>query len=246
MNRMLRSCALDLLAIAVACCGLAACSRGEKPESASIQEAAPKAPVETPPPPEPASALGTASGRLKMADFPTDTEHYAWVNDPSPANLKKAQSFVEEEYQSALASWTPKTHELVIFLFTNPLSPGEVETLKASIAVNGEAIRKRSETRRDIATIQTIGLSYPVPPGNQTAHVAVWKRGTNGRFYSANGPAELRVSVLPEWAPWTLPGRVLPEIELHTSGKSHYGGSSSGESEWQIQVRVPVICTRAP
>src|ERR1700730_3054488 len=122
MNRIQNSCAVYFLATAVAFGGLTGCNRAAKSESGSANEELPPAAVETPPPPEPASALGSASGTLRMADFAKETDFYAYDKDRSDANLKNAQGQVAEDFHSALARWKPGSHSLVIYLFTDNLS----------------------------------------------------------------------------------------------------------------------------
>ena len=243
MNRIPNSWPVWLLATAVAFGGLTACSHGSKSDSASTNVAPPPAVEEAPPPPEPASALGSASGTLRMADFAKETDFYAYDSERSDAHLAKAQGQVAEQFHSAMARWKPGSHSLVIYLFTDSMSADEADKLKTSIVNDGDAIQKRSATSRQIASITVTLKSYPPATGTQTASVIVSSRGSNGRFYSATGSADVQLSSLPVTAAWAKPGRVLPEMELRTSGKSHYSGSSFGSSEWQIETRVPVIYT---
>jgi hypothetical protein len=87
--------------------------------------------------------------------------------------------------------------------------------------------------------------SRPPATGVQTAHVILESKESNGRPYTATGPGNVQVSSLPVKESWAKPGRVLPEIVLRTNGKTHYGGSSFGSSEWKIETRVPMIITSA-
>ena len=241
-NRILHCCAVYLLAAAVVFAGFTACKGPAKSgDSAPTSTAPPAAPVEAPPPPEPASALGTASGTLRMSDFAKETDFWAFDKDPSEANRAKAEGQVTEDFQSALAQWKPRSHSLVIYLFTDRLSAAEAAQLKTAIATDGDAVRKRSSTPQQIAAVTVTFPSYPPPAGPQTASIIIDSRGSNKRSYSATGSADVQVSILPLNASWANPGRVLPEVALRASGKSHYGGSSFGSREWQIETHVPVI-----
>jgi hypothetical protein len=243
-NRIPNSFAVYLLAAAVVFAGLTACNQPAKSrEVAPTSTAPPAAPVEAPPPPEPASALGSASGTLQMADFANEADFWAFDKDPSEANRAKAQGQVKEEFRCALAQWKPRSHSLVIYLFTGSVSTEEANQLKSDIVTGGEALRKRSSAPQQLAALTVTFQSYPPPAGPQTASVIIDSRGSNKRSYSATGSADVQVSILPLEASWARPGRILPEIALRTSGKSHYGGSSFGSREWQIETRVPVVIT---
>jgi hypothetical protein len=241
-KRTPNSCAVFLLAAAAVFAGLTACNRPAKSgEGAPASSAPPAAPVEAPPPPEPASALGTASGTLRMSDFAKETDFWAFDKDPSDANRATAQGQVTEDFHSALAQWKPGSHALVIYLFTDNLSAEEADELKTAIATDSDTLRKRSSTPQQIAAVTVTFQSYPPPAGAQTASIIIDSRGSNKRSYSATGSADVQVSILPLKVSWAKPGRVLPEIALRASGKSHYGGSSFGSREWHIETRVPVI-----
>jgi hypothetical protein len=239
-KRISNACTVYLVA-AVAFAGFTACNRPAKSgDNSSTSTARPATPVEAPPP-EPASALGTASGILRMSDFAKETDFWAFDKDPSDANRAAAQGQVREDFHSALAQWKPGSHSLVIYLFTDSLSAEEAEQLKTAIATGRDAVRRRSSTPEQIAAVTVTFESYPPPAGPQTASIIIDSRGSNKRSYSATGSADVQVSILPLRASWAQPGRVLPEIALRASGKSHYGGSSFGSREWQIETRVPVI-----
>jgi hypothetical protein len=247
--RMPNSRAVHLLTLAVVLASLTGCSSGPKPEHAPTNTTVPPVAVEPPPPPEPASALGTASGTLRMVDFAQQDDFWAYDKDPSDANRAKAQGQVDDEFHSAMAVWKPRSQSVVIFLFTDNLSVDEAAQLKESIATNsdvmtnGEAIHKRNLTPGKVAFITVTFGSRPPTTGAQTAHITVEGRGSSGRSYSATGPAEVQVTSLPVNATWAKPGRLLPEIILRTKGKTHYGGSTFGGAEWQIETRVPMIIT---
>jgi hypothetical protein len=249
VHRMPNSRAIHLLALAVGFASLTGCSSGPNPEHAPTNTTAATPPVEPPPPPEPASALGTASGTLRMVDFAKDTDFWAYDKDSSDANRAKAQGQVDNEFHSAMAVWKPRSQSVVIFLFTDSLSVDETTQLKESIAsnsdvmTNGEAIHKRNLTPGKVAFITVSFNARPPATGAQTASVTVESRGSSGRSYTATGPAEVQVTSLPVNATWAKPGRLLPEIILRTKGKTHYGGSTFGGAEWQIETRVPMIIT---
>jgi hypothetical protein len=233
-----------LLVTALVVVGLAACNRAAKTEGESTKLAPSAAPVEPPPPPEPASALGSASGTLRMVKFAKEMDFWAFDKNPSDANLAKAQGRVDQEFHAAMASWKPGGYSLVIHLFTDNLSPDEVEQFKTAIVNDSDAIRKRAATPGKVAGIRVNFESNAPPSGRQKVYLSIDSRLSDGKFASESGQADLQISILPPRTTWALPGRVLPEVELRTSGKQHYGGSSFGGSEWQIQVHVPVIIRR--
>jgi hypothetical protein len=142
-----------------------------------------------------------------------------------------------------MAQWKPRSQTLVIFLFADNLNEGETAELKTSILNNDDAIHKRNLTLGKVAFITVRFETSPPAIGAQTAHVTLESKESNGRPYTATGPADVQVSSLPVKQEWAKPDRVLPEIVLRTSGKMHYGGSSSGSSEWEIETRVPMIIT---
>jgi hypothetical protein len=135
------------------------------------------------------------------------------------------------------------------FLFTDSLSVDETAQLKESIATNsdamtnGEAIHKRNLTPGKVTFITVMFDSRPPATGAQPAHVTIDSKLSNGKSNSATGPAEVETTSLPVKATWAKPGRLLPEIILRTKGKTHYGGSTFGGAEWQIETRVPMIIT---
>jgi hypothetical protein len=241
LSRIRGLCAVHLLVATVVFGGLTACNRAAKSDGASTEEKPPTVTAEAPPPPEPASALGSASGALRMTDFAGETDFWAYDKEPSDANRAKAQGQVTEEFHSAMAQWKPRNHTLVIYLFTDSLRTDETAKFKTSVARDGDAIRKLSSTPGQVAAITVTFKSYPPPTGAQTASVIIDSRGSNKRSYSATGRADVQVSVLPVTESWATPGRILPEMELRASGKTHYSGSSFGSSQWQIETRVPVI-----
>jgi hypothetical protein len=223
-------------------------SRREHDKRAAIRAldengAPPAAVVEAPPPPEPASPLGSATGTLRMVDFAKDADFWAYDKDASDANLAKAQGRFSAQFHSAMAQWKPRSQTLVIFLFADNLNEGETAELKTSILNNGDAIHKRNLTLGKVAFITVRFETSPPATGAQTEHVTLESKESNGRPYTATGPADVQVSSLPVKQAWAKPGRVLPEIVLRTSGKTHYGGSSFGSSEWEIETRVPMIIT---
>jgi hypothetical protein len=243
-TRTLTSCSTHLLAVAVIFAGFTACNNKTKSTDAPTTELTPPAATaEAPPPPEPASALGTASGTLQMTDFANEADFWAFDKDPSDARRAKAKGQVTEEFHSALAQWKPRNHSLVIYLFIVSLSADEAAKLKTSLVSNSGDIQKRSSTPGQLAAITVEFRSYPPPTGAQSASITIDSRGNSGRSYSATGSADAQVSILPLNALWAQPGRLLPELELRSSGKTHYGGSSFGSSQWQFETRVPVIIT---
>jgi len=153
-----------------------------------------------PPPPEPASALGTASGTLRMVDFAQEVDFWAYDKEPSDANRAKAQGQVAEEFRSAMAVWKPRSQSVVIFLFTDTLTVAEVAQLKESITTNtdvmtnGDAIHKRALAPGKVAFITVSFASRPPATGAQTASAIIESRGNSGRSYSATGRAEVQVS----------------------------------------------------
>ena len=247
--RMPDSRTVHLLAVTLVFASLTGCNTAPKSENASTATAQPTAPVEPPPPPEPASALGTASGTLRMVNFTEQMDFWAYDKDPSDSNRAKAQGQVYDEFHSAMAVWKPRGQSVVIFLFTDSLSADEAAQLKESIATNsdvmtnGEAIHKRNLIPGRVAFITARFDSNPPATGAQTAHITIDGTLSNGRPNSATGPAEVQVTSLPVKATWAKPGRILPEIILRTNGKTHYGGSTFGGAEWQIETRVPMIIT---
>ena len=223
-------------------------SRREHDKQAAIRAldengAPPGVVVEAPPPPEPASPVGSATGTLRMVDFARDADFWAYDRDFSDTNIAKAQGRFAAEFHSAMAQWKPASQTLVIFLFADNLSEGEAAELKTSIVNNRDAIHKRNLTLGKVAFITVRFDSRPPATGAQTANVILESKESNGRPYTATGPADVQVSSLPVKESWAKPGRVLPEIVLRTNGKTHYGGSSFGSSEWQIEARVPMIIT---
>jgi hypothetical protein len=184
-----------------------------------------------------------------MVDFAQEVDFWAYDKEPSDANRAKAQGQVAEEFRSAMAVWKPRSQSVVIFLFTDTLTVAEVAQLKESITTNtdvmtnGDAIHKRALAPGKVALITVSFASRPPATGAQTASAIIESRGSSGRSYSATGRAEVQVSSLPVTAAWAKPGRLLPEITLRATGKTHYGGSTFGGSEWQLETRVPMIIT---
>jgi hypothetical protein len=176
-----------------------------------------------------------------MVDFADQTEFLDYDRDHSAASLAKAQGTVSEEFHSAIAEWKLGSHTLVIRLYPQSFSADEAAQIKGFILTDSDALRKRAAISGQVASITVTFASTPPATGNQTAHIVISSRGTNGRFYSATGPADVNVNILPIKESWAKPGRILPGVELRTSGKTHYGGSSFGSAEWQIETRVPVI-----
>jgi hypothetical protein len=178
-----------------------------------------------------------------MVDFANEKEFYAYDSDHSDANLAKSQGHVAEEFRSSVAYWKAGSQSLVIYLLVDSLNANEAAQIKTSIVNGSDAMQKRSATAGQVVFATVTFKSSPPSPGNQDVSVILSSRGSNGRFYSASGSGKVQVSSLPVKASWAKPGRLLPEIELRAKGKSHYGGSSFGSSEWRIETRVPVIYT---
>jgi len=87
-------------------------SRREHDKQAAIRAvdengAPPGVVVEAPPPPEPASPVGSATGTLRMVDFARDADFWAYDRDFSDTNIAKAQGRFAAEFRSAMAQWKP-------------------------------------------------------------------------------------------------------------------------------------------
>jgi hypothetical protein len=248
---MPNSCAVRFLVVALVLASLAGCNSAPRPGNAPTNTTVATPAVEPPPPPEPASALGTASGTLRMVDFARDTDFWAFDKDPSEANLAKAQGRLYDEFHSAIAAWKPRSQHVTIFLFTDTLTVEEAAQLKDSIVsnhdemTNGEEIHKRNAALGKVAFITVKFDSKPPATGSQSAYIIIESRESNGRAHTATPSAEVQMTSLPVKASWAKPGRILPEITLRTKGKEHYGGSSTGGIEWQIETRVPMIISNS-